>query len=112
VVDENDVVFLASQNVDDPGAILHSHRVVPGRYEASCVFPENTLGERRFLLSVGVLYPKIEHIYVQKILSFEVKFKGYNNVQFANSGTAFLRPQLPWRLQAVNEESSKNRVYR
>ncbi len=111
VVDENDVVLLASQNVDDPRAVERDYRFAPGVYEASCVLPKNSLGERRFLLSVGLLYPKIEHIYVRKILSFEVKFKGYNNIQFANSASAFLRPQLPWSVQPVTKESTNGHVY-
>jgi hypothetical protein len=103
VVDENTIPILESMNLDDPGAAENSHQLVPGVYNASCVFPKNTFGGRTFYLTVHLVNPKTEHLFVDKILEFEVLFRGYNNV-YAPSYDVFIRPQLSWKMQPGQRE--------
>jgi lipopolysaccharide transport system ATP-binding protein len=98
VVDENAVPILTTLNLDDPAATESSRGLEPGVYNASCVLPANTFGERRFFLTVHLVYLKTEHLFVNKILGFEVKFRGYNNA-YLSSGDVFIRPQLPWTIR-------------
>jgi len=99
VVDENAVPILMTRNVDDPNVTVGFQQLEPGVYKASCVLTRNTFGGRHFFLTVHLVYPKTEHIYVNKILEFEVKFQGYNN-SYGGSEDIFIRPQLNWTIQA------------
>jgi lipopolysaccharide transport system ATP-binding protein len=99
IVDENNVSILETQNLDDSEIISNFNQLEPGHYNASCTLPANTFGGKTFFLTVHLIYPKIEHLHVDKILEFTVTFKGYNNVQYGSGADAFLRPQLNWILQ-------------
>jgi hypothetical protein len=98
VVDENTTPVLESLNLDDPGAAESSNQLAPGIYNASCVLPKNTFGGRQFFLTIHLVYLKTEHLFVNKILGFEVKFSGYNNT-YLGVGDVFIRPQLSWTIR-------------
>jgi lipopolysaccharide transport system ATP-binding protein len=98
IVDENAVPILATFNLDDPRATENSRGLEPGLYNASCILPANTFGGRQFFLTIHLVYLKTEHLFVNKILGFEVKFSGYNNAYFS-SGGVFIRPQLYWMIR-------------
>jgi hypothetical protein len=103
VVDENTIPVLESVNFDDPLATKGSKQLTPGVYNASCVLPKNTFGGRQFYITVHLVYLKTEHLFVNKILEFEVMFKGYNN-SYGTSGDVFIRPQLSWTIQSGRRE--------
>jgi lipopolysaccharide transport system ATP-binding protein len=105
VVDENAVHVLTTMNLDDPNATERSYGLKPGLYNASCVLPRNTFGEERFFLTVHLECLKTEHLFVNKILEFRVRFKGYNNA-YGGCRDAFIRPQLNWTMQAGRREKS------
>jgi len=110
VVDENAVPILTTLNLDDPCATESSHGLEPGVYNASCVLPANTFGGKRFFLTVHLVYLKTEHLFVNKILEFEVMFKGYNN-EYSSHGDVFIRPQLDWTIRpGRREELSSRRI--
>ncbi len=104
VVDENTIPVLESLNLDDQGAAQSSHQLAPGIYNASCVLPKNTFGGRQFFLTVHLVYLKTEHLFVSKILEFDVLFKGYNNEYAPRHYDVFIRPQLSWRIQPGRRE--------
>ncbi|NLT23666.1 MAG: ABC transporter ATP-binding protein [Syntrophorhabdus sp.] len=97
--DEKGNDLLLSQQVDWPGMVKAFRRLGEGMYEALCEIPPNLFGGRTFYLSIHLEYPKTEHIVLQKILSFDVKFHGYNNVHIDYS--VALRPQFEWQLQEI-----------
>ncbi len=101
VVDENGVHILGSQNLDDPAAMERFTSVGAGTYSATCVLPKNIFGGRTFFLSVHMIYPKVEHVFVNKILEFEVKFKGWSKVHDGVHSLVFLNPQLQWSIQPL-----------
>jgi lipopolysaccharide transport system ATP-binding protein len=101
VVDENNVSVLSTQNVDDPDVTESCHRLGPGVYTASCILPANTFGGRSFFISIHLICPKTEHLIVTKILEFEVRFKGYNNM-YLSGRDVFIRPQLKWMIRPVD----------
>ncbi len=101
IVDEDAVPVLESHNLDDPSAAPVFRRLDRGVFKASCILPANTFGGKRFFLTVHLVYPKTEHITVNKILEFEVTFRGYNDA-FSDVGDAFVRPQLKWTMQPVD----------
>jgi lipopolysaccharide transport system ATP-binding protein len=110
IVDENAVPILTTLNLDDAGASENSHGLEPGVYNASCVLPTNTFGEKQFFLTVHLVYLKTEHLFVSKILEFEVIFKGYNS-GYSSHGNVFIRPQLPWTIRpGCRERLSTRRV--
>jgi lipopolysaccharide transport system ATP-binding protein len=101
VVDENTAPVLETHCIDDPGAARRFYNLDRGIYKASCVFPKNTFGGRSFFLSVHLVYPKTEHVFIDKVLEFNVVFKGYNNV-YEKTYDVFIRPQLKWMMQPVD----------
>ena len=103
VVDENTIPIMVSQSIDDPNVPANFSRLKPGVYNASCVLPKNTFGGRRFFLTAHLIYPKTEHIVVNKILEFEVTFRGYNNM-YSGSEPVFFRPQLSWTIRPGEEK--------
>lgn len=108
VVDENAVPILTSLNFDDPHVTESSHGLKPGLYNASCVLPANTFGGRRLYLTIHLVYLKTEHLVVNKILEFEVMFKGYNNRHGIGSDV-FVRPQLSWAIRPGRREQASSR---
>ena len=105
VVDENTTLVLETHNIDDSGVANRFYDLEPGVYNASCVLPRNTFGGRSFFLSVHLVCPKTEHVFIEKILEFKVAFKGYNN-NYENTYDVFIRPQLNWTMQAGRREKS------
>ena len=101
IVDEDAVPVLRSHNLDDPLAAPGFHRLGKGVFNAGCILPANIFGGKRFFLTVHLVYPKTEHVFVNKILEFEVIFRGYNDAH-SDVGDAFFRPQLNWSIQLKN----------
>jgi lipopolysaccharide transport system ATP-binding protein len=100
IVDDENRPILTTQNVDDSDG-RRFYRREPGVYKSSCVIPPNTFGGKRFYVSVQLIYPKVEHLVLNKVLGFNVSFEGYNNVQYASFRNSFLRPRLGWFTQAL-----------
>jgi len=100
IVDKNDTPIYGSQNTDDTDIASKFSHIAKGVYKTVCVIPPNTFGGRQFYLSIHILYPKIEHIVLNKILQFSVKFKGYNQqIQYGGNDWAInVWPMLKWSL--------------
>jgi lipopolysaccharide transport system ATP-binding protein len=99
VVDEGGVPILVTQNADTSD-YQHFYRREPGMYTTVCSLPRNTFGQRRFYLTVHLINIKTEHLVLNKILSFDVEFKGYN-MQYDSFEGIFLRPLLCWKTQPL-----------
>ncbi len=99
VVDENAVSILATQNIDDASVSDRFFQLDTGVYNVKCELPKNTFGEAPLFLSVHTVYPQTEHICVNKILEFYVRFGGYNNVRYGCDPNTFIRPKLKWAFQ-------------
>jgi len=100
VVDENNVPIVTTQNADALDASEY-YRLEPGLYKSSCVFPANLFGEKRFYISFRLVFPHVDLLSFEKILGFDVKFAGYNNIQYMSHGDSFVRPRLNWRTTSV-----------
>jgi lipopolysaccharide transport system ATP-binding protein len=105
IEDEENTLILATENVDDVSN-KEFYRQEPGLYKSVCVLPANTFGERRFYVTVHLIYPHVEHLVLGKVLSFEVEFRGYNNIQYKNRKHAWIRPQLSWLTQSLTRDHS------
>jgi lipopolysaccharide transport system ATP-binding protein len=105
IVDEENATILLTQNVDDENC-MQFYRQNPGTYESYCVFPKDLFGEKRFYVTVHLSYGTIEHLVVNKILSFDVTFNGYNNVQWGAGKNTFIRPRLSWKTQLINSRQA------
>jgi lipopolysaccharide transport system ATP-binding protein len=103
VVDENNTNIFGTHNMDDKSIATKFLRIGSGVFNASCIFPANTFGERSFFLTVHLENPKIEHLVVNKILEFEVKGKAYNqDLQYVTGKGVFIWPQIKWGLQPIS----------
>lgn len=100
VVDENHAPILTTQNADSKDGSLY-YKLEPGIYRSSCVFPANLFGERRFYISLKLVFPHVDRLSFDGILAFDVKFTGYNNISYMNHGDSFIRPKLDWHTTAV-----------
>jgi len=95
VVDEDNNPVIISQNSDrEEESELYLRK--RGLYESFCLIPANLFGQRRFYISVHLLNLKIEHLILNKILSFDVNFQGYN-LQHGEWAESILRPMLDWK---------------
>lgn len=103
VVDKNNVPVYGSQNTDDTNIAAKFSHIAEGTYRVTCVIPANTFGNHRFYLTVQLLYPKIEHIVLDRILEFEVRFGGYNrDIHYGgNDWPMYVWPKLNWRVEPV-----------
>jgi len=108
IVDDENRPILTTQNVDDSDG-ERFYRREPGVYKSSCLIPPNTFGEKRFYVSVELVYPKVEHLVLKKILGFEVAFQGYNNVQYGSWKDSFLRPRLRWNTKPIDAHGEDTR---
>ena len=103
IVDAENTPIIASQNVDDSDS-LEWYRQEPGVYRSSCTLPANMLGERKFYLTVQLNCRRGENLYLNRVLSFDVEFSGYNNIQLQRRGDAWIRPQLSWSTESLQQE--------
>ena len=100
IVDDENRPILTTQNLDDSDG-ERFYRRETGLYSSYCLIPPNTFGEKRFYLSVQLIYPKVEHLILNKVLGFNVNFHGYNNVQYSG-WESFLRPRLKWETKLLS----------
>jgi len=100
LTDEKDTLLLLSQQDDESDLVAAFHHLEEGVYTASCEIPPNLLGGKSFFVSVHLECPKTEHLVIPKILAFEVRFQGYNNVHL--DYPVFFRPQLRWQMQKLS----------
>lgn len=99
IVDEENRAILTTIEADDPDS-RHFYRRDPGVYESSCRLPPNLLGQRRFYVTLHLANATAEHLVLNKILGFAVRFKGYND-NFLWASDAFIRPQLAWKTRDI-----------
>lgn len=104
IVDEDNRPILTTQNVDcsQNGDF---YQLAPGLYRSYCTFPANLFGERRFWISLRLVFPHIDSITLDKVLGFEVKFLGYNDIQYLSHKETFLRPKLTWRTETIDSNT-------
>ncbi len=108
LTDEKDTMLLLSQQFDEPDLVTTFQHLDEGVYMTSCEIPPNLLGGKTFFVSVHLECPKTEHLVIPKILTFEVRFQGYNNVHL--DYPVFFRPQLKWHMQKLNNIGEVDRV--
>lgn len=96
LTDENGTPLMHSQNADTDEAVEFYKRT-PGVYHSVCTIPADTLGEKRFYVTLQLLYISVEHLVLDKVLSFDVTFKGYYGVRHDSFQNAYLRPRLDWQ---------------
>ena len=104
IVDGENQPILTTQSTDDSSDGKRFYRREPGVYKSLCIIPPNTFGEKRFYVTVQLLYPKVDHLILKKIIGFDVSFQGYSNVQYAPFENSFIRPQLIWETQSLNKK--------
>jgi lipopolysaccharide transport system ATP-binding protein len=104
LVDEDNSFILSSQISDSWEYLLEHNSIEKGIYTASCTIPANLLGNNEYFITVEMINPYMEHLVVKKAMSFEVKFKGYTNIQLASIAEAYMRPQLNWQFEQVKEK--------
>lgn len=97
--DEENRALLLTMEADDPVS-QRFYRRDPGLYESSCLIPTNLFGGRRYYVTVELANATVEHLVVNKILSFDVRFGGYND-NFGSDGGALIRPRLSWRTRPI-----------
>ena len=96
LVDEENQPILVSQNVDAKSETENHHHRNAGRYVSQCTIRPNTMGGKRWYLTIHLIHPKVEHIILNKVLAVDVDFQGYNGIHEPWPGT-YLRPQLDWK---------------
>lgn len=104
IVDKENRPILITENNDDSDDLCLYQRK-SGVYKSSCTIPPDTFGEKRFFVSLQLIYPKVEHLVLNKVLGFNVSFLGYNNIQYGSFKDSFMRPRLSWETQPVDVES-------
>lgn len=91
--DEYRQPVLSNSNKDYDNAV-YSHEA--GIYQASCIFPANLFGGKRFYVAVKLLLPGYGKIVSPPILSFEVDFTGKYGKNYSIS------PRLPVKMALIN----------
>ena len=100
VVDEHNNAILSTNNLDEKSITDNYNRLEIGSYNCYCILPENMFCSRTYFLTVHLLFPKTEHLVVEKILEFNVRFNGYNN-NYDHDSSAFIRPKLNWKMKPI-----------
>ena len=96
VVDEDNRPLLTTNNTDDKES-MRFYRREPGVYHSTCTIPPDFFGEKQFFITIHMFSSTAdERLVLNKILKFDVTFKGYNNLHDDHSKNSFLRPLLKW----------------
>ncbi|MFC1497560.1 ABC transporter ATP-binding protein [Verrucomicrobiota bacterium] len=96
LIDDDNVRILTTQNVDNE-AWSKNERETPGLYEAVCTIPANTLGEKPLYVSVHLIYPKNEHLVLDKLFRLYIRYIGFNNVEYKKFEDVWIRPMFDWK---------------
>lgn len=99
LVDGDNNIILSSQASDNAKFVEQYSTINPGTYEATVKVPQNMLGGNEYFVSVHIVHPYVEHLLLTKALSFQVKFKGYNNIQTGTFSQAWVKPMLDWEVK-------------
>jgi lipopolysaccharide transport system ATP-binding protein len=97
VMDEYRQPILNASNKDYINAV-YAHET--GLYQASCVFPANFFGGKKFFISIKILLPGYGKVITPPVLRFEVDFTG----QYGNGFSVC--PRLPVFMTSLNGESA------
>jgi len=108
ITDEEEQPILSSVVIDSENYTNQFYKLKKGVYNFRCFIPPNTFGNREYYLSVGVLHRKMEHYGISKLLTFNIRFKGYNQSELGSEDYAYVRPKLDWECVEVKEHSSVN----
>lgn len=95
IVNSEGAELLHTENLDDPSQNEHI-QVRPGHYRTHCVLPKDFFGGNTFFVTVGAVYQGVQHVTFDKILKFDISFKGYNNNFSVHSVGKGARPRLNW----------------
>lgn len=109
IVDEENKEILTTITVDDEKE-LSSCRKKAGAYMSVCHIPPNIFGEKRLYVSAQLEYPKVEHLVVDRILGFDVIFKGYNSLS-ASFKYSYIRPFFKWETQPLNLTDKQENIH-
>jgi len=101
VVDEHNTSIMSTQNVDVKTITDNFNYLSPGAYRSTCIIPKNIFNDRSYYLTIHLIYPKTEHLVLEKILEFNVKFSGYNNIYSTDRSTYF-RPKINWEMTLLD----------
>lgn len=101
IVDEENRAILISQNTDDASQTDCYERKL-GIYKSYCTIPPNTFGQKHFYITVHLINLKIEHLILNKIMMFDVIFRGYN-MQHGEWVDTFIRPHLNWDTEYLHK---------
>jgi len=102
LLDDDNTQILATQISDTEDFIKEYTYIKPGFYSTQCTIPGNTLGNNEFFVSAHIIHPAAEHVQLIKGLSFNMIFKGYNNIQTGTFGSAMIRPKLEWKMENLD----------
>ncbi len=98
--DANDVALLRTESVDDPSQTA-GFPLEPGRYRSSCTLPVNLFGTTRLRIAVHLVAEVMQALDYDDVFDVSIRFQGHNeNVR----SEAHLRPQLPWRTDALVDQ--------
>jgi len=101
VVNENSDLIMSTYNVDDKYITDNYNNLKPGAYTCSCKLPKNTFNSKTYYLTVHLVVLKTEHLFVEKILEFNVEFNGYNS-DFRGSDSSYIRPKINWMMKPIS----------
>jgi lipopolysaccharide transport system ATP-binding protein len=102
LVDNDGNALMTSVSSDPHNSISCFQKLITGFYKATCVFPEYTFGLKKLFLDVHIEYRKTEHLYLQKILSLNIKSLRYKGGLYDSWGS-YLRPFLTWKIEAMDK---------
>lgn len=94
LTDENQVVVLRTENIDDE----ESSPLDPGDYRARVTLPAGLFGDVELDLNVSLVAEVMQVVDYAAVASLEFSFAGHGGNM---RGKAYLRPRLPWNVDAL-----------
>ena len=97
IVDFDNRAILYTQLSD---SFLYNGHIEPGNYSIKCVFPSNFFGTNIFKISLNFISVKKEHLILNSILKFKVKYENPNYI-YGSYEEVMFRPNFNWQINQL-----------
>ena len=97
IVDFGNRAILYTQLSD---SFLYNGHIEPGNYSIKCVFPSNFFGTNIFKISLNFISVKKEHLILNSILKFKVKYENPNYI-YGSYEEVMFRPNFNWQINQL-----------
>ena len=99
---DGEIPIMRTQAADDADSGL-PYLSEPGIYRSRCRIPGNLFGGHRFYVDVNLKSEGMQGVWLERVLGFDISFRGYSDNADQNSWKGRFRPLLSWDIDRLDQ---------